>query len=255
MGKVELKMESLEHKMDDRMDGAMDPVAQVESRLDRNEKDLPSILDGFWENKMGAAGARPGTSAGIGTAEISCEERYWRCRRSLRLWPLDGASKDKLDVFLLSKLGLSLAQVGGLGPVEVTRVGGKGAGGIRDEHFVLFDTKEARDMGRGNTLKLALLPANTAGVRLKIPNYLHNNFKTFQNAAYQIKQKSPAAKRNVFFDDDNLNLALDVKLSEAGEWQRISPGEARAVGAKPGKGPASRRILDAASISSMMGQT
>ena len=139
------------------------------------------------------------------------------------------------------------------GDVEIVPVGGKGPGAIHSEHVVTFQTKEFRDLVRSSAQKLSLLPPNTAGLRLEIPDFLQNNFKVLQNAGYQIKKKSQGARRNVIFDDEDLDLALDVRVDDQGDWQRIRPAEARAAGARPGKGTSARRSLDAASISSMMG--
>ena len=120
--------------------------------------------------------------------------------------------------------------------------------------MVTFATKEIRDMVRANASKLALLPKDTAGIRLEIPDYLQGNFRTLQNAAFQIRKKHPGAKRNVLFDEDNLDLALDIKISDGDDWSRIFPADAKAAGARPGRGQAARRNLGSAEISSMMSE-
>ena len=134
----------------------------------------------------------------------------------------------------------------------MVEAGGKGKAKIQREYVVTFENKETRDKIQSNASKLSLLPKDSAGIRLELPDFLQSNFNVLQNAAYQIKKKSPGARRNILFDDHCLNLALDVKLKEAAEWQRILPEDARAAGAKPGRGPNARKNLDAASISSMM---
>ena len=108
IGKVELCITHLEKKMDDNLSAAMEAIGSLEDRVERNERDLPGILEGFWEDKMGAGlpiGLRPAPAS---SAELSREERYWRCWRSLRIWPLNGGSAKDLETFLLSKLGMTL---------------------------------------------------------------------------------------------------------------------------------------------------
>ena len=73
--------------------------------------------------------------------------------------------------------------------------------------------------------------------------------------AYHIKQNNRGAKRNVLFNDDAMDLALDIKLTDDGSWQRITPAEARTARARAGRGPTSCQNLDAASISLMMGNS
>ena len=157
---------------------------------------------------------------------------------------------------MLSKLGMTTEQVSKVGPVTLHPSGSKGPGALHNEYICTFPTKEIRDMIRGNASKLGLLPKDSAGIRLELPDYLQNNFKVLQNAAYQIKTRNPGCKRNVLFDDDNLDLALDIKLSDADDWRRISPGDARTAGARAtggGGSGASKKRLNPDSISSMMG--
>ena len=251
-GRLGLELKNLELKMDGKMDTALESVAALEERLDKQERDFPAILEGFWSDKIGSmpSGARPAS----GATELGREERYWKARRSLRMWPLEDGTREKLAVFLLSKLGMPYQVVDNLGPLEIAPASGNGKGRIQREFVVTFENKEERDRVRSNASKLALLPKDTAGIRLKLPDFLQSTFNVLQNAAYQIKKKNPAAKRNILFDDNNLNLALDVKVNDASEWKRILPDDARAAGARPGRGPNGRENLDAASISSMMSE-
>ena len=84
------------------------------------------------------------------------------------MWPLEDPTDKGLEVFLLSKLGMPMSDVGRLGEVEITPVGSKGPGAIHHECVVLFLTKEKRDLVRSNAAKLGLLPKDTAGIRLEL---------------------------------------------------------------------------------------
>ena len=45
--------------------------------------------------------------------------------------------------------------------------------------------------------------------------------------AYVMKVKYPALKRNVKFDEDRMNLYLDMQLDQGQDWRRVLPEQAR----------------------------
>ena len=50
------------------------------------------------------------------------EERFWECRRSLRLWPVSGTDKKDLDDFLVGKLRMDRSFVeNDIGPVKIRK--------------------------------------------------------------------------------------------------------------------------------------
>ena len=53
-----------------------------------------------------------------------------------------------------------------------------------------------------------------------------------QSASFAIKQKHPAAKRNVLFEDESLDLVLDFCLREGETWRRMTVEQAAAVDKK-----------------------
>ena len=48
-----------------------------------------------------------------------------------------------------------------------------------------------------------------------------------ESVSYHMKKTNPGMKRNVRFDDETMDLVLDVKLGENHSWRRIRPTEAR----------------------------
>ena len=43
-----------------------------------------------------------------------------------------------------------------------------------------------------------------------------------QSVSYEIKQRFPAARRNVLFDDGQMDLVLDFSVSEGRPWRRMT---------------------------------
>ena len=154
------------------------------------------------------------------------EDRFWACRRSLRLWPVKGASADGLRDFLETKLGMNGSVVddaiGGATILKVKDPRSK----LEDEVVVTFESKEIRDAIKAQGHNLAKFKEE-AGMRLHIPNYLQKDFKTLMRLAYLMKKTNPDLRRNIKFDEDCCGLFLDMQLKKEGKWVRVRPDEAR----------------------------
>ena len=108
--------------------------------------------------------------------------------------------------------------------VHVASTVGKAKG--RDEVVVRFPTATHRDAVRSAAFNLA---GSQAGMRLEIPDYLRPSLRALESVSYTLKKKYPSLKRNVKFDDEVLDLVLDIKLEESGSWRKIRPEQAMAV--------------------------
>ena len=54
--------------------------------------------------------------------------------------------------------------------------------------------------------------------------------------SYNLKKIHPGLKRNVKFDDEVLDLVLDIKLDDSAQWRKIRPEQAMTVNVSlPGK--------------------
>ena len=104
-------------------------------------------------------------------------------------------------------------------------------GNIEKEAIVTFSSKEVRDTVRGAAYRLASSPTR-AGIRLEVPDFLQKNFRAraLENIAYRLKRKYKTMKRNIKLDDSRMDVQMDVKLEEAGEWSTILPEHAIEAG-------------------------
>ena len=177
------------------------------------------------------------------------------------MWPLKGSClHTELGEFMLNKLCMGGGYVSALKfqDIEIIPVQKNRPDRCPDEAIVVFPNKEMRDRVRSHASNLAKLPASVkAGVRMEIPDFLQANFRALEQVGYRIKQGNQRARRNILFDDDRLDLALDVKPDDGLDWVRILPAQARRAKAKAPPPPESSRgfgpmTLDDDSITSLM---
>lgn len=103
------------------------------------------------------------------TKEERREETFWRCRRSLRLWPIRDNSRSTLDDYLQDKLGLDADFIQEVGRVKM-RLNKDPRAKIKNEAIILFENKDVRDAVRARASYLAN-HRDTAGMRLEIPDH------------------------------------------------------------------------------------
>ena len=181
------------------------------------------------------------------------DERYWRSRRSLRIWPIRGPDlRTALSDFLINELQMDPEILNEVPNFEVRRVRATRSK-IEDEVIVLFPDVETRDGVRSAAPRLA--GNKDAGVRLEVPEFLRPSLRSLESAAYLLKQAHPGLKRNLKFDDEVMDLVMDVRLAEGSAWKKIRPGEA--AEAKKGRALPSREgsvEMDSAELQSLMSQ-
>lgn len=96
---------------------------------------------------------------------------------------------------------------------------------IAHEVVVQFPTVNLHDVVRGAAYNLA--GEKKCGIRLEIAHHLMNNFKALSTASYKLKQKYPDCKRNIKYDDERCDLALEFKTCTDGQWRRLRPEQAK----------------------------
>lgn len=161
-----------------------------------------------------------GSARGITTKQ---EESFHHHRRSLRIWPIKGPEIGKnLKTFLQARLKIVGPALEGLGKMEFRREKIPNSR-YPDEVVVLFESKDVRDSVKAAGYHLAGDP--NVGMRPSIPGFLLDNHRVLAAIGYSIKSSQTDAKRSIKFDDENLDLFLDIKVNE--EWTRITPREAR----------------------------
>ena len=162
-------------------------------------------------------------------------ERFWNCRRSLRLWPMKEGTSSELRDFLQTKLNMSEDFVDNLGITRIRLVKDRRAK-IKDEAVVQFETKEIRDSIRARASNLAD-HRDTAGMRLELPDYLQRDFRSLMNLAYDLKSKHASLRRNIKFDEEDMGLFMDIQTDADDRWRRIKPEQARKLARTRSRGP------------------
>ena len=158
--------------------------------------------------------ARSGTGKDEG--ERRKEAKYWECRRSLRLWPVQNSSLDGLKEFLTEKLMMDKQFVDeDLGEVRIRR-NIERRPKYKDEVCVTFESKEIRDAIKAKGPALANF-REEAGMRLQIPDMLQKDFKALMSVAYDMKRTNKELKRNVKFDEESMGLFMDLQTRKEGE--------------------------------------
>ena len=94
------------------------------------------------------------------------------------------------------------------------------------------------------------------GMRLEIPESLRPNLRALESMSYLLKQSNPTLKRNIKYDDEVMDLVMDVKINEDAPWRKIRPEQA--TQAKKNRVAPSREDqveLDSATIESFLTQS
>ena len=189
------------------------------------------------------------------TLENKGESNYSICRRSLRLRPIkiekDVQDTDLVKAFMGKYLRMDSGAVERLGPFSVTRVPYGPKTRHKDEAVVRFSSVEARDVVRSAASNLAG-HGQEIGIRLEIPARMRAAMRALQSISYEIKTKHPGSRRNILFDDDTCELALDFSTEEGKPWRRLTTAQAMAK-KKPG-GPSVRSRLDDGELDEILGR-
>ena len=110
------------------------------------------------------------------------EEKFWNCRRALRIWPVPEADGAGLRKFLENKLALDKTFIEqDMGQVVIKRNLEKRPRN-KDEICVYFETKQIRDHVKSKGPNLANY-RDEAGMRLQIPDHLQKDFKALMSVA------------------------------------------------------------------------
>ena len=175
------------------------------------------------------------------------EDAYWKCRRSLRMWPVAGAVgadvRKAVGLFLKNRLRLEPSFLTSMGEIAVEPVPFTSRSKIQGEAIVSFGTTEIRDIVKRAAKELA--GCRDAGIRLEVPRFLQPSLKSLEAVSYALKQKHPAMRRNIKFDDAELDLVLDLCLDPSDpdpKWKKIRPAQAALFRAKATSGARSEEM-------------
>ena len=178
------------------------------------------------------------------------EDRFWECRRSLRLWPVVG--REGLDDYLKSNLNMDHDSIKDLGEVRVRKVLERKPR-YKDEAIVTFEDKRIRDMVKAQAYKLAN-KGDDAGMRLHLPDHLQKSFRALMGLSYDMKKKFTGLKRSIKFDEDALDLYMDFQTAAGDDWRRIDALTAQKTNQRPG-GNDPRNTMTEEDIGELLGGT
>ena len=205
--------------------------AIVQDALDRNRARHPS--PGLRHRPLRSP---PNNGPAVSSHPIGGDDSaYLLARRSLRLWPVsrEGDLDTRTREFLVNELLLDQQYAASL-TFTVKRTAGPGrardkeataAARVKDEVLVAFENIRERDDVRSHAKNLE---KKGRGLRLEVPDSLWPSFRVLQNLGYELKQKNPALRRNVLFDDTARDLKLDFSNDGTNSrlenpWQNAGP--------------------------------
>ena len=81
----------------------------------------------------------------------------------------------------------------------------------KDEVRVTFQSKQVRDVVQAKASNLANY-GEEAGMRIHLPDHLQKDFKVLMNLAFDLKKRNPQLRRNVKFDEETMNLYMDMQI-------------------------------------------
>ena len=121
---------------------------------------------------------------------------------------------------------------------------------VKDEVLVRFETARERDDVRTFAKNLE---RKGRGLRLEVPDHLWPNFRVLQQLAYELKVRNNNLRRNILFDDANLNLKMDFS-TDGTNWKTVLPSEARKSLEKCRPSRARRLSVSGDELNSMLGK-
>ena len=205
--------------------GSYEADFPVSVALDPDLNVLPRRYSSSYATAL--ASNRPPAEPAPLSKESQIKKDYWRARNALRLRPIPpGDDHAGVMNFLTEYLRLEAEVVTSLGQLKIERIPFGPKSKQKNEVLVRFGSTEARDVVKGSASNLAG-NGPEVGIRLELPNHLKSNMKSLQQLSYDIKQTHPRSRQNVLYDDDSMDLVLDICLDEGLQWRRITAGQAR----------------------------
>ena len=165
--------------------------------------------------------------------QAQLSQQYNTARRSVRLWPIIGATDEDLwggvGVFLHDLMGVSEDDICQDDIEDVTRADSTaGAGLVCNAVIVRSKAKKKRDIAMGCSPNLAReVDASgkpTAGTCLEIPPELKNTFRLLSQFGARLRARhGDGTKRHIKFDDYRGTLVSNIKLPGDMTWTRVTP--------------------------------
>ena len=157
---------------------------------------------------------------------------YWRCRRSIRCWPIRGPGSDLWgltgdffnNILAIPQSSLHQSSVESIRRLS-TRKNNSRATRINNEVLVTFVDVATRDTVFSYASNLARFRSDPdpPGIRLEYPSFLTGAFRTLERYGLLMKAKfGPQLKRSIKFDDSSMSLLIDVLIPGDSTWTKVS---------------------------------
>ena len=226
--------------LDDKMTGMNGTISRIDATVKANSESIEKHeiqIANICAEVMKLKEPTPSMPVGISTAAAPAnplpvvpDQEYARARRSLRLWPVLGNTKNEIRDATGIFLGTNLGMGGTLNESsieEISRVEIPSGPGVKFEVLVRFRDADTRDMVMGAAAKLApFMDSNgraTAGMRMEVPQRLQQSFRILFRYGQGLRARHGAGtRRHVKFCDLDSSLYLNVKLPGDEAWSRIS---------------------------------
>ena len=210
-------------------------ISSLKERNGPEASDLSAVVRAEVEKELGQI--RPPQASSFGApddrlrSEEEKERKYWRCRRSIKLWPISGNCSEELwrgcEAFLDEKMKYPVRNLSDADFEEISRCPpGNPLSRVKDEVLVVLANVGIRDSIAAHAKNLRnCIDADgrpTAGQRIDIPDHLTGAHKELDQYGKQLRKiHGPGLKRNIKFDDASSSLIMDVKLPDEEEWIRV----------------------------------
>ena len=173
------------------------------------------------------------------------ELSFHMSRKSLRIWPIKGSTDPELRVdlmdFITNALRVPATEAEAIRIERIRRTRSAPQAISHHEVCVTFTSVDDRDYIAGRSYNLSTHIDDQgkpqAGVRMDIPGFLMPTFKdlnTYGRIARNTYGKD--IRKYIKFDDDELDLFLEIRLPGSTNWLRIAPPRARELIADSAEG-------------------
>ena len=230
---VEEKLTSKIHqnavRLDKKIQDNTRSIGSIHKRLDLQVEAIAKLEKEVETQKKRT---QDGHSVAVTKRKEAREDRYQLARRSFRIWPVKVNENEDPVVcvrrFLIidMKVPATLAKDVGIESVKKA-VQGQARSKIHDEMIVTFELIEGRDAVKSYANGFAGNEGR-AGLRLEIPEHLKGSLRILEEHALAIRNLyGRDTKRNVNFDDRNMDLMVDIKLPSSQKWHNVTIEQAK----------------------------
>ena len=234
IGEIKNEMKSMKVDINKTVGDMNSKIAANADSIARIQADV-STLDQRIQQSVNAAvhselSTRPTHDKPFAASHCNNDDDYWRCRRSVRCWPISGPESDLWGLtgdFFSKVLGIPAENLPQTAVQSIRRLSAprsKRPNKISHEVLVTFKDIGTRDMVFSYAPNLANHRncPSPPGIRLEYPDRLRGQFQTLDRYGMMMKgELGGNFKRSIKFDDERCELRIDVLFPGDVTWTRI----------------------------------